>query len=256
MQSVLSRVTSSDVASDPFPHVVVKDALDDDLCEQLQSEFPRLDAVTGDGAGASNKRFGIPASTALEESAVSPLWREFVALHSSPPFLKEIIGLFGDEILRLYPSFEETVGDLDTLPAGRRKRDSFDTADVLLDAQISVNTPVVERPPRHVHRRGPRALQAQARRARLPAQRDLRQLRRARQDGEIRAQRVGDVRQLPGVAARRHGALAYRRPEVLRQLRRRGAPAPLFDIAAFQASWVDKLVAAPERARRRLGRAA
>jgi hypothetical protein len=46
MHSLLAHVDKGDVAADPFPHITVADALNDDLCDRLQSEFPRLEQMT------------------------------------------------------------------------------------------------------------------------------------------------------------------------------------------------------------------
>jgi hypothetical protein len=79
---------------------------------------------------------------------VSALWRETVAAHVAPAFWSQMAGVFGEDIRRRYPGLERTLGPLDTLRVGVRNQDSFETADVLLDAQISVNTPVTEAPSR------------------------------------------------------------------------------------------------------------
>jgi hypothetical protein len=279
VQSVLSGVTSSDVTIDPFPHVVVRDAIDEGLCEHLQSEFPRLDLIAGNGSGASNRRFGMPASAALEGSTVSPLWREFVARHSSPQFLQEIIDVFGDEILRLHPTFEQTVGELGTLRPGVRRHDSFDTADVLLDAQISVNTPVVERPTsvRRAHLDDPEKVVAGLLYMRSPddtstggdltlyryknGARGFRQseiydrfvepVKTVRYERNVLVMFVNSPASLHGVTVRSLTDVPRYFVNFVAEVRE-----PLFDVDAFQASWVDKLVAAPERARRRLRGAA
>ncbi len=146
MESVLARATKSDVVAEPYPHLVVPDAIDADLCERLMAEFPPFELVSGGAAMGSNRRFSLPAAQALINPEISDAWRNFVTLHSSPGFLSELIELFGDHILTAYPSFEADYAPLDSLRAGVHSVHSFDDVDVLMNAQISINTPVVAKP--------------------------------------------------------------------------------------------------------------
>jgi hypothetical protein len=146
MKSVLANVKKVDVYADPFPHIVITDPLDDDVCSQLIAEYPDLKTITNGADYGSNLRFSYSAKEVLKNGVVSPLWQEFVRLHTSDAFLQEVIHLFDDQIRATYPWLERKIGRLDTLKAGVRKIDNFSTADVLLDAQICVNTPVVSTP--------------------------------------------------------------------------------------------------------------
>jgi hypothetical protein len=146
VDSVLARVTPSDVVREPFPHVVIREALDPAVADQLLAEFPPLEVMTGGKPYGSNQRFGYPASEAVHDPAVTPLWRRFVAVHVSQPFLGELLRLFADDIRRTYPAFEQRFGPIESLRAGIRYRDDYRTADVLLEAQPSVNTPVTATP--------------------------------------------------------------------------------------------------------------
>jgi hypothetical protein len=155
MGSLLAGVSKSDVKTDPFPHVAIADALDDDTCSRLLAEYPPIEAITKlpKSELPSNKRFGLNASEVIGNETISPLWRDVVEYHASASFLRDLLNVFGDHVQAAYARFEDDVGPFDSLRAGVRNRDSFDSADVLLDAQISVNTPVVGTPDsvRHQH---------------------------------------------------------------------------------------------------------
>jgi hypothetical protein len=141
VDSVLARATRTDVLHEPFPHVIVEDALESSLVDQLIEEFP-VDAITGGRSHPSNRRLNLRAATSIEDARLSPLWREIVATHVSQRYLDQLLELFGDAVRETYPRFERRYGKLAELRAGIRDRDTFESADVLLEAQAAVNTPV------------------------------------------------------------------------------------------------------------------
>lgn len=146
MESLLAKVKKSEIVSEPFPYLVVKDVLDEEICSQLIAEFPELEIVTKGAKYSSNERFSYGANDALNDPRITPLWQEFIKAHISQQFLDEIVDLFGEHILDTYPDFEQKIGKLAQLQAGTRRINSFLDCDVLMDAQICVNTPVVETP--------------------------------------------------------------------------------------------------------------
>lgn len=146
MKSLLSKVQKSEIFTEPFPHLIIKDPIDDEVCLQLISEFPDLETVTKGANYASNERFSYSTVDILGNDQITPLWQEFVKVHTSQFFLEEIINLFAEEILQIYPDFEQNIGKLAQLSAGIRNIDDFSPKNVLLDAQICVNTPVVNYP--------------------------------------------------------------------------------------------------------------
>jgi hypothetical protein len=146
MQSLLARVSAADIVEEPFPHVVFHEPLESELCDRLIAEFPSLDVMSKGRAYKSNERLDHHAYRAVQNARLSPLWRDFVVTHVSQGFLNQQLGLFDESIRRRYPSVAETIG-LPALPrAGMRYVDTFETADVLLEAQAAVNTPVTVEP--------------------------------------------------------------------------------------------------------------
>src|SRR6476660_9088754 len=105
MNSVLTGTGRERVVSEPFPHVVIENALDDDVCMELLEQFPPVEVVAEGADLGSNTRFSLPAHAARESDGVSDLWKQVVATHVSPQFLGELLATFGDEILRCYPDF-------------------------------------------------------------------------------------------------------------------------------------------------------
>src|SRR5262245_26782669 len=155
--SLLSRISPGDVVAEPFPHVIARDVLDAALCDRLIAEFPPNEVVADGQPAGSNRRFSYSAGRALDDARLSPLWRDFIRTHVSQGFLDDLGRLFGRYAARLYPHLHEPGR---TLRAGVRNAVSVDRADVLLDAQVSINTPVTGPPSsvRPVHVDDPRKL--------------------------------------------------------------------------------------------------
>ena len=143
MQTLLANVAKSQVLTDPFPHLVVRDAVPSDIYPRLLAEYPAQNVFAEGAAVSSNQRLNLLASQTLECAEVSPLWREFVRLHTSKLFFAQLINVFGDHIRSIYPSFEKKIGRLNDLSAELR---SSQNADVFLDALICLNSPVVGGP--------------------------------------------------------------------------------------------------------------
>ena len=139
--SVLQRVRASDVETDPYPFVVVPDALPNDLCDALISEYPRL-GILGVDAVQNNSRWSIPALAVSQNEAIARVWKDFVAYHASPAFFDECVRVFGEHVVRLYPRVFPNVAALRASRLGIRDRDPVEQCDFFLDAQISGNTPV------------------------------------------------------------------------------------------------------------------
>lgn len=142
MKSLLSKAKKIDVSAEPFPHLIIHEPLEAELCSQLIAEYPTVKTITKGLKYSSNQRFSYSAWDILGTGTTSPLWEELVRVHTSQDFLREVIALFAGAIRQTYPELEGQLGALESLKAGIRHRDDFSTAEVLLDAQICLNTPV------------------------------------------------------------------------------------------------------------------
>ncbi len=146
MESLLAKFSSENIKREPFPHLIARDVLGEELVDQLISQFPPTEVIRRSRKSDSNVRFGLPSGLALESPAVSPLWKEFVARHTSQTFWQECVKVFRSAISETFPDLEKKIGILDRLKAGVQHLDSFSTVDVLLNATIAVNTPVTSGP--------------------------------------------------------------------------------------------------------------
>lgn len=144
------------VVREPFPHIVVEQALPEQLCAELARAFPPLAYFGGEQHPDAKKTLrhaahltGLPARLA-----------GLISAHVHPQTLSSLVRCFADDIRREHPQLERTYGSLETLRVGQRHVDSHDTHTVLLDATLSVLAPtrsgfVAERGP---HVKGPNKL--------------------------------------------------------------------------------------------------
>ncbi len=141
--SILSRVSKADLVLDPYPHLVITDAIDPDVYAQLEHEFPNDDLILN-GQVAKDTWFDYPACKVVADERVSPLWREFFRYHTSKAFFTELIAVTGEQMLALRPDIERQAGrKLDDFVVGMRpggRGDPLaDGADASMECQFYLN---------------------------------------------------------------------------------------------------------------------
>jgi hypothetical protein len=153
MPSLLDNVKKEQIITQPYPHLVIEDALPATLYQQLLNEYPALTTINKGAQFASNQRFSLSAPDIINNPKISANWQELVRWHSSAEFFQQAIKLFDDHIKAIYPDFEKQIGTIKLLRTGIRNGDDREQVDVMLDAQICINTPVVAKPSsvRRVH---------------------------------------------------------------------------------------------------------
>ena len=152
--SILSNASTSSLVLDPYPHLVIRNALDPEVFEQLAARFPEDDLVVN-GRDVKDTWYDYPACLVAKDDRISTLWREFFAYHVSPAFYKQLVGLFGDAIRKTHPQIERQLGKpLAEAKVGMRPGGKGDPlahgADVSMECQFYTN---FTRAPRAV--RGP-----------------------------------------------------------------------------------------------------
>ena len=141
--SILQRATAADLQLDPFPHVVIPNALPDDLYAELEASFPSTQSM-GIKADRNNHRWNYASRKIRRNKALPQLWRDFIAYHASEAFYRDIVNVFYEGIHGLYPERFPSRESLEKLRVGIRKHDTHADRDILMDAMISGNTPVTE----------------------------------------------------------------------------------------------------------------
>lgn len=148
--SLLGRALRRNIVTEPFPHIVVEDALPADYYQALAAEYPSFKAIAGEGPYGNNELYLKSAYQIPHMPEVSPAWRDFFAYHISRDFYSGIVTLFGDHIRDCHPSFEGVLGrKLQDMTVGIRppnKAQDVDatTHDTKLDVQFGCNSPVLE----------------------------------------------------------------------------------------------------------------
>ena len=105
MYSLLQKKLT--VQADPYPHVVIEDALPWDLYEQLEREWPeqQLLATQPHDNGIC---YRLKADSMLRPGLVSEAWRKFTEYHTSVKFYNEVKNVFKDYITDL-PNIENSL---------------------------------------------------------------------------------------------------------------------------------------------------
>lgn len=108
---------------DPFPHIVVENALDDAVYERLEAAYPHESLIRSAKSVANRQQ--LMARDIVGNSTIHSLWRDFVQHHISPAFFGEILACFAPSIRRLYPWLESDRGrSLEEFTVGLRDPDA------------------------------------------------------------------------------------------------------------------------------------
>jgi hypothetical protein len=145
--TVLDRADRARVVMEPYPHIVIENALPDDVYEALSASFPTLSALPADLAATSNRRFNLYASwgpTELPKDQTPTPWKAFLEAHTSAGFVRKVFDLFpsvtaegaapGERRIRPECFGEGLAGML-------RLDGPASEADIVARATIAVNTP-------------------------------------------------------------------------------------------------------------------
>jgi hypothetical protein len=152
--SILSNASNANVVMDPYPHLVIRNALDPDVFAQLAATFPADDLIVN-GRQIKDTWYDYPASQVIADERIAPQWRDFFAHHVSRDFYLELVGVLGEAIRQTYPNIEARLGKpLNEAKVGMRPGGKGDPlapgADLSMECQFYAN---YTRAPREV--RGP-----------------------------------------------------------------------------------------------------
>ena len=127
----------AEVILDPFPHVVIKPALPQELYDELAAAFPDAARISGkqpDDAKIGNVLHQLSAKDIMMGAGIDPIWQRFVATHTGPEWLGWLLDLFAPHMQPLMKRLPQK-----DMKVGVRGTGQFD---LTLDCQLCINTPV------------------------------------------------------------------------------------------------------------------
>lgn len=148
IHSILAKASKDQIRRDPFPHIVIEDALEPELYAALAETMPTAEYIA-EKIGkpiTSNERYNYMSEHMFNDDSIAPVWKEFAAHHASPEFYREFLDLFYDDLVAANPGAEGICGPLHDLRVGRRNHDTFETHDILMDCTAVINSAVTGRP--------------------------------------------------------------------------------------------------------------
>jgi hypothetical protein len=143
MQSILHKAMPGNIHTDPFPYVLVREALNTAYYDQLSAAFPPLERVARGKPIQNNTAYLLSGQECLESDEFALIWRDFMAYHLSSAFFREALKLLANHFRMIHPTIDRIVGKpLEEATVGMRRPGA--TADILLDCQFGLNSPVTE----------------------------------------------------------------------------------------------------------------
>ena len=148
VHSILERAERSQVREEPYPILVLENALPEAYYAELEASYPSIGFVAGQSELENNKIYLKPAADILENPSIPAIWREFAAFHCSPEFFHQVIEFWRDWIERLYPDLEQNFGKpledftLELRRPGKHDNPENRDADIMMDCQFGMHSPV------------------------------------------------------------------------------------------------------------------
>jgi hypothetical protein len=145
LPNVFAAIDRGVLVEDPYPHLVVEDALPAPLIDALLNEMPPAEVFTRDQPGGSNVRFALPSSVALADPRPSAAWKAAIreCNASMGGLLAGVMRRLGDHVLRTYPDFATRYAPPGKLRAVPREQGTWRPHEVGMDAQMVINTPAL-----------------------------------------------------------------------------------------------------------------
>jgi hypothetical protein len=147
--SVLRKATPADIVRAPFPYLVLKNCLDQELYEELSRTYPSDETIARlnlhrepNGLTGENLRTDISAAMMKDSKHEIPeLWQDFISYHVSSSFFEEVVSLFGPVIYENFPWLRRKIRLAEKPGVGIRFDQHTDHQPFSLDCQVGINTP-------------------------------------------------------------------------------------------------------------------
>jgi hypothetical protein len=142
-RQIFASIDQAPLIEDPYPHLVVEDALPKAIADTLLAEMPPLEVFTRGRPPGSNVRFRLPSLRALSDPRISSTWKDALSacVDASQDFLERTLSRLGGHLLTLFPDFESRFSPIRELRAVPRDTPNRKRNEVGMDAQLIVNSP-------------------------------------------------------------------------------------------------------------------
>ena len=91
--SVLQKTPT--LVEDPYPHLIIENALPEEIYEQLEREWPTEQLLKTEPFD-NGICYRLKSDQMLKQGVVSDLWKQFAEYHTSADFYHEVKHIFGD----------------------------------------------------------------------------------------------------------------------------------------------------------------
>ncbi len=145
--SILQNADKAVVRMEPFPHIIIDDALPQDVFERLAQSYPDANKMPHDRRTMNNQRYNLLSrwgATELPIEEASEDWEKFIDANESTEFVERAFSLFPEYVRQ----DEEGQAKIDLAPYGPQLADKINTdelisfEDVKPRVTVAVNTPV------------------------------------------------------------------------------------------------------------------
>ena len=144
MKHILSKYNKEKhFFSEPFPHIIIEDCLDDDLYDRLEKNFPDNDSFTPENK-AENEAYWIYGK---DIKNISPVWSDFIDGHVSQSFFDTATNMLSPFMTDLDPDYIDNLGkelsncSFSLAESGRENNPSNKKTDTVISVAVGINTP-------------------------------------------------------------------------------------------------------------------
>lgn len=137
----MAGVKESDVRLKPFPHIVIKDAIDPEVFRHLSSIFPPHQAIMGNEEEFENTRYDLHLRNIKGNEKINQDWFDFGTAQTNAKHHKEFLRLFKKPLLAAYPDLIDRFGNrqLEDLNTGAEGLDN--DLDIQYTFSLATNSP-------------------------------------------------------------------------------------------------------------------
>ena len=122
--SLFQNIDNATIKKEPFPHVIIENALNNELYEKISKHFPTEDQFNIEYT-QNNKRDDIFADS-LKVNQLNEDLKKFLFYHNSVEFWQEVVKYFGTFIIQNHGDFFNNISELKSLTISNKRHINSD----------------------------------------------------------------------------------------------------------------------------------